>query len=463
LRAALDWLRDQLAVSFDQKGKEYFQQPWQARDAYIEVVLDRRRADRFLDEQTSRVLDEAERVTALKLLEMQRHALLMYTSCGWFFDELSGGETIQVIHYAGRSLQLGEGLDAEVEKAFQERLREAKCNYQELRDGAYIYEKLVLGTRVGLANVGVHYAFSSLFEEYGELATIFCYRVAKADYTILKAEEAAIAMGRIAITSEITRESAHFFVCAVRFGNHDFKGSISTETDPATCTAMRDELASAFDKGLYTSLIELMDKHFGHHHHSLINLFTDERRRILNQIIDKNLGEFGEAYHNLYERNRALMAYIRETGMPVPRSFLILAQPALNSSLIQVLTQDEVDVDAVHRVVEQIRNWKVQIDLPDSEYYLRRHVESRMRAFASEPSDLKLLARVQRLLGLLKEIPLDIVPWRIQNDYRELAKRVYPDFLGRARAMDEEAGNWVEAFKHLGEMLNFNLGAVLPQ
>ena len=245
---------------------------------------------------------------------------------------------------------------------------------------------------------------------------IFCYRVEKADYTRLMAGEAAMAMGRIAITSEITRESVHFFVCAVRFGNHDFKGGISTETDPGKCATMKEEIASAFDKGLYTSLIELMDKHFGHHHHSLINLFTDERRRILNLIIDKNLEEFGEAYHNLFERSRTLMAYIRETGMPVPKSFLIVAQPALNSALVQALTQDEIDVEAVHRVVEQIRYWKVQIELPDSEYFLRHHVELRMRAFASQPSDLKLLTGVQRLLGLLKEIPLDIVLWQIQND-----------------------------------------------
>ncbi len=464
LRAALDWLRDQLAGVFDQKGKEYFKLPWQARDAYVEVMLDRKQADRFLDEQASRVLGEAERISALKLLEMQRHALLMYTSCGWFFDELSGGETVQIIHYAGRSLQLCEGLlDKKVEEAFQERLGEAKCNYQEFKDGAYIYEKFVLGTRVGLANVGVHYAFSSLFEDYGELAKIFCYRVEKADYTRLTADEATMAMGRIAITSEITRESARFFVCAVRFGNHDFKGSISTETDPGRWTAMKEEMGSAFDKGLYIGLIELMDKHFGHHQHSLINLFTDERRKILNQIIDKNLEEFDKSYHDLFERNRTLMAYIQETGMPVPKSFLLLAQPALNSALIHVLTQDEIDVEAVHRVVEQIRNWKVRIELPDSEYLLRQHVELRMRAFASQPSELKLLAGVQRLLGLLKEIPLDIVPWQIQNDYCELAKRVYPEFLGRAKAEDEEARSWVEGFKHLGEMLNFNLGAVLPQ
>ena len=222
-------------------------------------------------------------------------------------------------------------------------------------------------------------------------------------------------------------------------------------------------MGSTFDKGLYSGLTELMDKHFGHHHHSLINLFTDERRKILNLIIDKNLEEFAQSYHNLFEKNRSLMAYIREAGMPVPSPFLILAQPALNSALIQVLTQDEIDIEAVHRVVEQIRNWKVQVELPDSEYFLRHHLESRMRAFAGRPADLALLARVQRLLGLLREIPLNIVLWQIQNDYCELAKKVYPEFLSRAKAEDEGAGSWVEAFRHLGEMLNFNLGAVLPQ
>jgi hypothetical protein len=149
--------------------------------------------------------------------------------------------------------------------------------------------------------------------------------------------------------------------------------------------------------------------------------------------------------------------------MPVPKSFLIVAQPALNVTLIQALTQDELDVDAVRRIVEHMRNWKVDLELPDTEFFMRHHAEVRMRAFAGNPGDLGQMNKMQKLLGLLSEIPLEIVLWQIQNDYYELAKKVYPEYAAKAGGGDEDAKAWVEGFKSLGEMLRFNLGTVLPQ
>jgi alpha-amylase/alpha-mannosidase (GH57 family) len=106
LRNAFDWLRDTITPKFEQKGRELFRDPWSARNEYIHVILDRHieNRNRFFDQQALRPLNDDEKITAFKLLEMQRHAMLMYTSCGWFFDELSGIETTQVIQYAPRAL-----------------------------------------------------------------------------------------------------------------------------------------------------------------------------------------------------------------------------------------------------------------------------------------------------------------------------------------------------------------------
>ena len=119
LREALDWLRDTLAPAYFENGRRFFPDPWEARNAYISVILDRSPAslDLFFKMHASHDLAPAERTAALKLLEMQRHAMLMYTSCGWFFDELSGIETVQVIQYAARALQLAESLFKQIGRA----------------------------------------------------------------------------------------------------------------------------------------------------------------------------------------------------------------------------------------------------------------------------------------------------------------------------------------------------------
>src|SRR5215470_17604714 len=108
LREALDWLRDALIPLTEKAAAPLFDNVWAARNTYINVVLDRSSAAtaHFLATHANHELSSEERIIALKLMEMQRHALLMYTSCGWFFDEISGIETVQIIAYAGRVLHL---------------------------------------------------------------------------------------------------------------------------------------------------------------------------------------------------------------------------------------------------------------------------------------------------------------------------------------------------------------------
>jgi alpha-amylase/alpha-mannosidase (GH57 family) len=466
LRAALDFLRDRLAAGFEQKGGQFFKDPWQTRDAYIEVILNRgmEQAETFLGEHASRELTSDEKITALKLLEMQRHAMLMYTSCGWFFDELSGLETVQVINYASRALQLSAGLVEEgVEKEFLARLKEAKSNVPENQDGAWIYEHFVIPTRLDLVKVGSHYAFSSLYEEYEDHSQIYCYAVAKEDYTKISAEEATLAMGRIHVASEITEETTCLTFGVVRLGSHDFKGGVATGCEAVAYASMKEEMSATFDKGLYTELISLMDKHFGTHSYSLANLFRDEQRKILNLIIDKTLEENVSSFQSLFEHSRTLMEFVKETGTPVPQILLISAPPALNSALKKAITQEEIDAEAVQRIVGHIRKWQIAIDSPDTEYFLRRHAESLTRALTRDPSDLKLMARIQKFMDLKNEIPIDIVLWQVQNDYYLLAKTIYRDYLAKAQNGEEGAGIWLEAFRKLGETFRFNIGALLPE
>ena len=102
-------------------GASFFRDPWQARDEYIEVVLDRsaRKVEAFLSRHQCRQLNQGDRVDALRLLEMQRHALLMYTSCGWFFEEISRPEGVQILRYAARAIELaGDVAGVQLEKGF---------------------------------------------------------------------------------------------------------------------------------------------------------------------------------------------------------------------------------------------------------------------------------------------------------------------------------------------------------
>ncbi|MBV8865786.1 MAG: DUF3536 domain-containing protein, partial [Acidobacteriaceae bacterium] len=210
LREALDWLRDWVIPRFESLGASLLRDPWAARDAYIQIVLDRHPEvrERFGKEHFLRPLDACEQVLVWKLLELQRHAMLMYTSCGWFFDDLSGIETVQVIQYAGRVVQLAEQLfDESIEAQFLDRLALAKSNLQEYGNGADVYQRYVKPSIVDLEKVGAHYSISSLFAPYGDRTDIFSYTVKRLDYHTRDAGKMRMALGQASFTSKVTQES----------------------------------------------------------------------------------------------------------------------------------------------------------------------------------------------------------------------------------------------------------------
>ena len=145
LRAALDFLRDQAAVYFEATRGELFTDPWVARNDSISLVLDEFKSrERFLSAHAPRELNREQQQRALGFLEVQRNALLMFTSCGWFFSDISGIEPIQILKYAGRAFDLMNqlGLPSPRER-FLEILAEAKSNRPELGNGADIFRRFV--------------------------------------------------------------------------------------------------------------------------------------------------------------------------------------------------------------------------------------------------------------------------------------------------------------------------------
>jgi alpha-amylase/alpha-mannosidase (GH57 family) len=465
LRDALDWLRDRLSSIYENMVSEYLKNPWDARDDYIDIILNRSEENvkRFFERHVSKNLNNNERILVFKLLEIQRHAMLMYTSCGWFFDELSGVETIQVIQYAGRAIQLSEEIFHErLEDTFKTRLALAKSNVTEYENGAHIYEKFVKPAMIDLKKVGAHYAVSSLFEDYIDETTIYSYVVTKEDYQKIQAGSTKLAIGRISVFSKITEESEHISFCVLHFGGNALNGGVRTFLGHEAYKSMKDEIISTFEIGAFADIVRLMDNHFGMHNYSLINLFRDQQRNILNFLISKTLEDFEDTYRNLYENNRILMGFLRETGMPVKKVFYSAAEVTLNSDIKKAFLEEVTDVGRIQNLFNDMKRWDVLLDSIDIEFIVRRKLEGLMEKLYTNSSDLVLLLEIQKVLELLKLLPIEINYWQTRNIYYKMAKTIYREFLLKTRAGNEDAVRWVDTFKYLGEMLGFNISSVLP-
>jgi alpha-amylase/alpha-mannosidase (GH57 family) len=460
LRTALDWLRDTLAPLYENKGRQLLRDPWGARDEYIAVILDRssENIQRFLNQHATHELSETEKITVFKLLELQRHAMLMYTSCGWFFDELSGIETVQVMQYAGRVVQLADQLfPNSVAKRFLELLEQAKSNIPDHRDGRRLYERFVIPAAVDWEKLGAHYALSSLFEEYAEHTRLYCYAVQREDYQLLEAGKAKLLMGRAKMISEITLESAHLSFGVLHFGDHNLNGGVREFQGDEVYKATWEELSETFKRGDFSEIIRLLDKHFGESTYSIRSLFRDEQRRVLNLLLQSTLEEAETIYRQLYERNAPMIRFITNLGIPPPKAFYSTAQLVLNSNLRRAFEDEELDPERIRTLLEEAKLEGVTLEADTLEYTLRKSVERMADQLLVNPGETSLLERLNAILDTRRSLPFMVNLWKPQNAYYQILKTVYPEFRDRTEKGDENAGNWVGLFTLLGDKLSIRV------
>jgi hypothetical protein len=455
LRDALNWLRNTLVPEYENMAGDFLKDPWAARDDYIEVILDRSpdNVDRFLKRHSARTLDPAEEVTVLKLLELQRHAMLMFTSCGWFFDDISGIETVQVIRYAGRTIQLAEELfGSELESQFLEMLAQAKSNVPAYRDGAYIYEKRVRPSIVRLPKVGAHYAISSLFQSYGDRSRVYCYIVEREDNENLKAGNIKLTVGRVKIASEITRELAALSYGALYFGYHNVHCGVRVyqDEDEEAYREMVGAVSSAFERADLPEVIRVMDHYFEGMTYSLKQLFRDQLRAILEVILNSTLAEVEANYRQTYERHSSLMRFLKDLGTPQPKALHTAAEFVLNTGLRRVFANQPLNLDQINALLNEARVWAVPLDRAGLGYALKKTLERTAEKLREKPTDLSLLLELEAATGLANTLPFETDLWKVQNIYYELLQTVCAGFKKRAGQGDEDAQEWLDHFTRLG-------------
>jgi len=456
LREAFDWLRDTLAPKYEEKARQFLKNPWAARDDYIDVILNRspENVQQFLDQHITHELSETERITVFKLLELQRHAMLMYTSCGWFFDELSGIETIQIIQYGGRAIQLAEELFGDdTERQFLELLEQARSNISQHGNGRRIYEKFVKPAMVDLTKVAAHYAVSSLFEEYGEQAKIHCYTVDLEDYQTFTAGKPKLAVGRAKVASEITQESSVLSFGVLHFGDHNVNAGVREYQGEEAYQGMVQEVTQTFSGADFPEVIRLLDKYFGTSTYSLKSLFRDEQRKILGCILESTLSEIEGAYRQLYEHHFPPMRFLSDLGNPVPKAFHSAAEFILNIDLRRALSSDTLEVERIRSLLDEAGAWNVDLDREGLDYLLQQTLGKMMAKLVATPEDIALLKNLADSIALIRSVPFTVDLWKVQNLYYEMLKTAYPELRKRAQQGDETAAEWVTQFVSLGQQL----------
>ncbi len=457
LRSALDWLRDECTAIFESHGSGLLHEPWQARDDYISVVLDRSEdnVDRFLTQHA--VDDSRARVTALELLEMQRNAMLMYTSCGWFFSDISGIETVQVLHYAGRVIQLAEKVSGRsLEPDFLDRIASARSNLVQQGDARLIYERDVTPMRVDLRRLAAHYAVASLFDNFAHDDRVYCYRVRQDDFDSFRAGRARMAIGSITVTSLITREESSFEFTVIHLGETELTGGVRLASPaPEQYEAMKRGLSEDMRLNGVSSVIRVLGRYFEEPLLSIRALFRDEQRRILNLLCDATLSEAESAFRQLHERYDPLMRFHAALGVPLPKVLRTAAEFDVNMQIRRMASAGELPLGDIESRLRESRDEGVVLD-ETTLMSLTHAVEGAAGDFSISHDNLELLERWETLVAIVREAGIDVNLRRPQNDYYRLMKTVRPVIAVNAGNGSSSANRWLQHFDALGETLSIS-------
>jgi alpha-amylase/alpha-mannosidase (GH57 family) len=332
LRKALDLLRNEAMRYFEATKGDLFIDPWAARDEYIELVVDRSRSrEDFLFRHAGRRLHEMEQVRALTFLELQRNAMLMYTSCGWFFSDISGLETVQIMKYAGRVLDLIDELHlASPQEKFLEVLAEAKSNILEMGNGAQVFMRFVEPCKVSPQNLTAHLAITSILDNSEETGELGGYYYQRTDFQKRQHSRLTLATGRLALESIATGKQLEYAFATLHLGGVDFYCVLKHFPGARSFALSTEKLWSNFRIASLPTVLRVVQEEFGPNEYGLQHVLAEGKQQILDVVFGNLVNHFADEYAFLYEENRRSIEMLHEVGLELPTEFRTAAELTLS-------------------------------------------------------------------------------------------------------------------------------------
>jgi len=393
------------------------------------------------------------------LMELERHAMLMYTSCGWFFDDISGIETIQIVAYASRVLQLAAELfgdrAAGLEDEFVHRLAAAKSNVPEQQDGAAIYNRYVRRMQVGLEQVAAHYAISSIFTSYPDEADLFCYTVRRQSYEAVSSGRVRLVMGQAQVSSRITEASETVAFAVLHFGDQNITAVVKP-WNPKQIAAWQQFVADAKDavsRADFPEVVRCFDREFGPQAYSIRSLFRDEQKRILDILLTSTISEVESSLSTIYENQASLLHFLSQSGLPQPPALTLAATFAINAGLRRALESDPIDAVQARIWLNQAQSDQVVLDRPALGYLVDQRMKRAMLDLHDRPEDAPL-DNALLIARTISELPFDLNLWQAQNLW-------YDTF--RNLRENPPSAEWLEKLKDLGRLMHIAVEDIVSE
>ena len=465
LRDALDYLRDELVVIFEKEGPKYFDNVWDVRNKYIDVILDRNEMNvkKFQQDNFKPDLTDENKVQAMELLEIQRQAMLMYTSCGWFFSEISGIETVQIMKYAARAMQLASRFsNKNLEEKFLEILSQAKSNIPEFGTGKDIFERFVKPSIITVKQIASLWALSSLYQDFDDEESVYCYTITRKAYKKVQKGLSTFVVGHIEIQSKITLQKSNVMFALMQYAGGDFHCSIKEYSDDAEFNRIKTDLTKIYAMDTLTEIIRALDEYFGKEYFTLKDIFIEERRKILQILLKGKLEKFSQTYQEMYDEGKGSIYHLQSLGLKIPDEFKISASYALSHKFNDIVVHSSgfVEDDLIQQATDinyEAKKIDIQLDKTPSNIVFSKkilqNINRLVHSFEIQQADvvLEIFDNVRKL-----ELQVDIA--EAQNTYFAKIYHKIGDIIESEAFKNKKSSNkrFVEMLLDIGENLNIN-------
>jgi alpha-amylase/alpha-mannosidase (GH57 family) len=456
LREGLDRLRDSLAEIFVEETAPLLHDGWAARDDYIELLLDPSAAAReaFFARHATHLLTEEERARALRLLEMQHQAMLMYASCGWFFSDISGIETVQNLRYAWRAIELAEpfapiGLEA----VLLEHLERAKSNVPTRKDGRHVWERAVRPSRVTGEEAAARLLLEGVLGR--EVTPQVRFRWSLMADPIAREEDQVLAGVRA--VSQMTGETLRFAGGCRREGRFDFLAAIAPWPAAQGWESFLGEAKTALGPG-HTDLTAWVGRHAAR----LVRLrdfLPDERRAILEEMLAETQGSLEHALELLCAEALPAAEAMVDSGMALPAWVRASLEATWSRQLAEALQKldgvsDPARYSGAMDLVDQARHLGLTLDLAPASLWFGRMLVHRLEAIAAG-SDVRTWQEVLELFHIATRLTLSLPERPLQDRLFPVLRERVPGLLQGLQDPRDAAYELVSAILAVSSRLNF--------
>jgi alpha-amylase/alpha-mannosidase (GH57 family) len=463
LRQAFDFLNDRLAQVFAEEGAKYLKDPWSVRNAYIEVILDRREETlaRFFSRHGVPGLAREMWFQPLRLLEMERHTLLMYTSCGWFFADLAGLESIQVMKYAARALQLGQRyLQENLEEPFLQILEQAQSNVPEAGNGRQIFLNRVKPLVADYNHVVNQWAVSWLKDRERQCPTnIYHFQVKPRDHEVQTQGTLDLASGRLRVTSGITwyEENLSFFT--VHMGSYLYRTQIVEPHPPEGFQALQEEFFRVLTE-TPEDLIPLLASRLGDRYYTVHDIFLEEKEQIfLDLLAEDRRDALVDLGHHFDSASPVLKAMAKE-GLPFPRLYQALGEITLNRRLVRILRRLEPEPELLPAsedmllLLQEAELFGFKLESQEGAQILRRILDHHLMDLAADFNQTTADS-MRNFLTLRRRIPITVEATEAQNFFFALMKEHFAALAARM-PRDAQVRRLADTLVDIATALDFN-------